>query len=800
MATITIDGKEYQVESGQMLIDVADDNGIEIPRFCYHKKLSISANCRMCLVDVEKAPKPLPACATPIMDGMVVHTQSDKAKAAQKSVMEFLLINHPLDCPVCDQGGECELQDVAMAYGSDVSRFAEEKRVVMDKNLGPLIATEMTRCIHCTRCVRFSREIAGMPEMGATGRGEHTLVGPYIEKTIDSELSGNMVDVCPVGALTAKPSRFQARAWEMQQRAGIAPHDIVGSNLYFHIRNNKVFRVVPKENEAVNEVWLSDKDRFSYSALQAEDRLTRPMIKKEGQWQETDWESALKFVVAGLKAVINDQNKTLGGLASPTATLEELYLFQKMLRGMGSDNIDHRLRQIDFSDQDMAPLFPRLGQSIAALEDCDSVLVIGSNLRKEQPLLNQRLRKAAYNRVGQIDESIAADVMLLNPVDYDFNLPIAEKIITAPSQMVEALAGIAKALSNESKTATDADAEKLLANVSPSETQQNIAKSLLTAENASLLLGQLAFSQPDFAILRGLSGLIAKLSGAKLGYLSEAGNSAGAWLAGVLPHRGVGGTVVTQAGENANSMLSNPLNAYLLLDLEPELDSWNGTQSLETLKQADFVVSLSAFKTETMQEYADVLLPKALFAETSGTFVNAAGIWQSFAGAVSPAGEARPGWKILRVLANLLYLEGFEYTASDQIASEMRSQMLENIVPDQENAWSLPEALPSANNNGLQRLTEMGMYATDAMVRRATVLQKTTDGKQASGAHLHPDDAEKLNIQDGQSVLLEQNGRQAELNAVLDSRVSPGCVLLYGGQSETSTLADWYGAIQIKVL
>ncbi|OAD20230.1 NADH-quinone oxidoreductase, chain G [Candidatus Thiomargarita nelsonii] len=393
MVTIEIDGKPYQAEAGQMLIEITDANGIDIPRFCYHKKLSVAANCRMCLVDVEKAPKPLPACATPVMDGMIVKTRSEKALIAQKAVMEFLLINHPLDCPICDQGGECELQDMAMGYGKDASRYKEGKRVVFDKNLGPLIATEMTRCIHCTRCVRFSQEISGIQEMGAPGRGEHTKIGTYIEKNISSELSGNMIDLCPVGALTSKPFRFSARAWEIQQADTIAPHDAVGSNIHLHIRRNQIRRVAPKENEAVNEVWISDRDRFSYQALTAEDRLTSPMIKKEGTWQKTDWEQALAFAAQGLKKVKDaDGSSSIGALASPTATVEELYLLQKLMRGIGSQNIDHRLRQVDFSDQDAAPLFPYLGQAIADLEQSDAAFVIGSHLRKEQPLLNHRLR------------------------------------------------------------------------------------------------------------------------------------------------------------------------------------------------------------------------------------------------------------------------------------------------------------------------------------------------------------------------------------------------------------------------
>ncbi|KHD06284.1 NADH dehydrogenase [Candidatus Thiomargarita nelsonii] len=789
MVTIEIDGKPYQAEPGQMLIEITDANGIDIPRFCYHKKLSVAANCRMCLVDVERAPKPMPACATPVMDGMIVKTRSEKALIAQKAVMEFLLINHPLDCPICDQGGECELQDMAVGYGKDVSRYQESKRVVFDKNLGPLIATEMTRCIHCTRCVRFSQEISGIQEMGAPGRGEHTKIGTYIEKNISSELSGNMIDLCPVGALTSKPFRFSARAWEMQQRDSIAPHDAVGSNIHLHVRRNQIMRVAPKENEAVNEVWISDRDRFSYQALTADDRLTSPMIKKEGTWQKADWEQALAFAVQGLKKVKDvDGSSEIGALASPTATVEELYLLQKLMRGIGSQNIDHRLRQVDFSDQNAAPLFPYLGQAIADLEQCDAALVIGSHLRKEQPLLNHRLRKASQR---------GAKVMLLNPVDYEFNLAIADKIIAAPTAWVENLAGIAKSILDKRTSLIPADMRQLLAKVSVNEHQAAIAQTLAeTGQKRTILLGDLATAHPEFSTIRALAATIAKLSGANLGYLGS--NTSGAWLAGALPHRTAAGEpVINTSGLNAHTMLSQSLKGYILLGLEPELDSINGAGALTTLEKAEFVVSLNAYQTPAMESYADVILPIALFAETSGTYINGEGLWQSFSGAVVPPGEARPAWKILRVLGNLFELDGFDYIASDQVRDELRP-LIGDKKAETQTAWQIPARLSvDPANKGLQRITEMPIYSVDALVRRAGALQSTMDAKITQGVHINTRLAAQLSLAQDKQVRVKQDEAQITLPVVIDERVPDNSVLIYAGQVANQALDAWHGLIEL---
>lgn len=783
MATIEIDGKAYEAEAGQMLIDVADANGIDIPRFCYHKKLSVAANCRMCLVDVEKAPKPMPACATPIMDGMKVLTRSTKALTAQKAVMEFLLINHPLDCPICDQGGECELQDVAVGYGRDVSRYSETKRVVGDKNIGPLIATEMTRCIHCTRCVRFSTEITGVQEMGGTGRGEHTLIGTYIESTVDSELSANMIDLCPVGALTSKPYQYSARPWEMQQKDTIAAHDAIGSNMHVHVRGNEVMRIVPKENDALNEVWLSDRDRFSYQGLNAEDRLTSPMVKKGDHWQKTDWETALNVAIDSVKASIEKHGADqLGVVASATATLEELYLLQKVTRGLGSQNIDHRLSHTDFSDQAALAAYPYLGQAFAELETVNAALVIGSHVRKEQPLTNHRLHKAYKN---------GAKVMQINPVSFESNYPLAETIATA--DIVNAVAGVVKALLAD-KTAPEGVAD-LVANVEVSAQQQAIADVLNNAESATILVGQLAASHPEAASLRALAAVISQLSGARLGYLAEANNTAGACLAGVLPHREVAGKASAKTGLDAQAMFKEGLKSYLLLGTEPELDSANGAQALASLKAAETVVALTAFSTPALESYATVMLPIALFAETSGTYINNEGTAQSFTGVVAPKGEARPAWKLLRVFGNLFDLAGFNYVSSEEVRDDILGQ-LENSTPDNATAYQLPQQLNSVNK-GIQRLTELPIYAADSLVRRAEALQATQDAQCAQGVHINAALATQLKLAEHDKVKVSQEGAQVSLPVVIDDRVPDNCALIYAAQAASVKLGAWHGTVEL---
>ncbi len=719
MVTIEINGQKIEARQGAMIIEVADAHGVEIPRFCYHKKLSVAANCRMCLVEVEGQRKPLPACATPVADGMIIKTESAIAKDAQKSVMEFLLINHPLDCPICDQGGECELQDVALECGKDVSRFTEKKRVVEDKDIGPLIETEMTRCIHCTRCVRFGREIAGIREMGAVGRGEHTEISTFIEKSVDSEVSGNIIDLCPVGALTAKPSRYQARAWEMIQYDSVSPHDCIGANLHVHTRHNEIIRVAPKENEATNEVWLSDRDRYSYEALTKGKRLLAPMIRQDGNWVESDWETALEKTASKLNVVAQTNGpEQIAGLASPIATTEELYLLQKIIRGLGSNNVDHRLRISDFSNQYYESLYPQLGIQLSELEELDACLLVGTNLRKEQPLAALRIRKAT--RYG--------DMATINARKIYNNFKVKHELVVEPKDWVVELAGVAKYLSqleqNQKKLAKLEGLADLLTEVKISEKQQKIAKMLLNSENTSVVLGETAVEFSQASQLRILAKAIARLSRSSYGFLSHGGNSAGAYLAGAIPHRGPAGADVEAGGANAYEMLNQGKKAFVLVKTEPGKDSILGETAKQAAHNADFVVALTSFADDEAFEYADVVLPIAGYLESAGSYVNVNGRWQDFAASVTAPGQAKPAWKVLRVLGNLLNLKNFDYVSAQDVMQEVKGRM--GAVGDKiKSKWYCPEALAE---NGFSP-DPATIYQTDAYVRRAKALQQTALAK-----------------------------------------------------------------------
>jgi NADH-quinone oxidoreductase subunit G len=709
------------------------------------------------------------------------------ALEAQKSVMEFLLINHPLDCPICDQGGECDLQDLAIGYGKDVSRFAEKKRVVADKNIGPLIATEMTRCIHCTRCVRFGQEIAGIMELGATGRGENMRIGTYVERTVDSEMSGNVIDLCPVGALTSKPYRYTGRPWENTHKPAIAPHDCLGSNINLDIRRNHVMRVVPRENEAVNEVWLSDRDRFSYTGIYSEDRALRPMIKQGDVWKEVVWETALAYAVEGLKAVRDQKGvDQIGALVSPSASLEEHYLLQKVMRGIGSNNIDHRLRQQDFSDQDIAPVYPALGQDIADLQDVDAALLIGSWLRKDQPIAAHRLRMAALH---------GAKVMAVNALSYEFNFPLLENLVSAPAQMPANLAAIIKALMNLSGKAAPDGLTGLLDNVTVQDAHQQVAQHLFNADKVSILIGNQAMHQPEFATLRALANVIADMAGATLGYLSDGANAAGACLAGSLPHRGMAGEALSNPGKPAYSMLEQGMGAFVLLGVEPEYDCANGGQALAAVTDADFVICLTSFVTDAMRDYADVILPVSLFAETGGTFVNAAGNWQSFQGAVQPLEESRPGWKVLRVFGNLLALDGFDYISVDEVRSEVESASSVLTVATT-SEWRCPPSL-GTESTGLTRIGYLPMYSVDSLVRRSKPLQATGDAI-AAAVYINSKTASRQGLAAKDVVQVVQAQYHGQLPVVIDEGVPDQCVFIPAGVQGSQSLGDAYGSVELQ--
>jgi len=706
MIEIQLDGQKVEVIEGSTVMHAAEKANIYIPYFCYHKKLSIAANCRMCLVDIEKAPKPMPACATPVMQGMIVHTKSDKAIKAQKGVMEFLLINHPLDCPICDQGGECQLQDLAVGYGASKSRYEEEKRVVFHKDVGPLVSMEeMNRCIHCTRCVRFGQEVAGVMELGMSHRGEHAEIETFVGMSVDSELSGNMIDICPVGALTSKPFRYSARTWELSRRKSVSPHDSTGANLIVQVKNNKVMRVVPLENEDVNECWIADRDRFSYEALNSDERLTRPMLKQGGEWKTVDWQTALEYVANGLKQIKADHGAaSIGTLASPHSTLEELHLAASLMRGLGSDNIDYRLRNAEFVP---AQAVRWLGTSIASLSQLQRVLVVGSNLRKDHPLFAQRIRQSvrkgcALSTINSTTELTTADA---------WAMPIVNVMLGNSASWAQSLADVAAAIAADKGVTAPAVGQA-------TDTAKAIAKSLVGGERKAILLGNAAAHHANASSLLVLANWIGEQTGASVGYLTEAANTVGAQLANALPG---------DKGLHAGQMLDGKLKAVILLNNEPEFDSAAGIDAVKSLNAAQMVVTLSPFKAN--MSFSDVLLPIAPFTETAGTFVNAEGRVQSFLAVVKPLGDTRPAWKVLRVLANLLGLPGFDFESSQDVLKQIPAVGAAQVPADRlGNATGAAIQLSAVAADPVVA----SIYQLDSLVRRATSLQLTADARQAA--------------------------------------------------------------------
>ena len=775
MAELNIDGKTVTVADGSVVMHAADAAGIYVPHFCYHKKLSIAANCRMCLVDIEKMPKPMPACATPVTSGMIVRTKSEKAIKAQQSVMEFLLINHPLDCPICDQGGECQLQDLAVGYGGSASRYQEEKRVVFHKDVGPLISMEeMSRCIHCTRCVRFGQEVAGVMELGMIHRGEHSEITTAEGRSIDSELSGNMIDICPVGALTSKPFRYSARTWELSRRKSVSPHDSVGANLVVQVKAGKVMRVVPLENDAVNECWISDRDRFSYEALASESRLTQPMVKQGGAWQAVDWTTALAYVADGLKRVKAEFGAThphgIGAIGHATSTVEELHLLAQLVRGLGSESIDHRLRHADFGNTAPAGSARWLGLPIAALSMLDRALVIGSFLRKDHPLLAQRLRQAARH---------GAHVMSLHAVHDDWALPLAATLTAAPAQWLTQLADVAAAVAKARGVPAPLPAD-------PGPHAQAVAEMLLSGERKAILLGHAAAQHAQAGALLAIAQWLGQHTGASVGYLGEAGNSVGAQWVRALPGAG---------GLNAGQMLSQPMKALLLLNTEPLLDSADAAAAHKSLAASGLVVALTPFK-DTCADLADVMLPIAPFTETAGSFVNAEGLVQSFHGVVKPLGDARPAWKVLRVLGNLLGLAGFD----QETAEDVRVQALGDVTGHGarlDNTSSAALSLGSASASaGLQRVADVPIHASDALVRRAPSLQLTADGREPQ-VGLPTALWLSLGLAPGDRVRVAQGDGSAVLVARHDPSLAAGTVRVAAGHAATATLGAMFGAITV---
>jgi len=779
MLELELDGRTLQVPEGSTVIEAAHQAGVYIPHFCYHKKLSVAANCRMCLVEVEKAPKPLPACATPVTNGMKVFTHSDLAVKAQKGVMEFLLINHPLDCPICDQGGECQLQDLAVGYGDGASRYEEDKRVVPNKDLGPLVSTDLTRCINCTRCVRFTQEIAGLMELGQAFRGDRAEIMPFVEKTVDSELSGNIIDLCPVGALTSKPFRYTARTWELARRKSVSPHDGLGSNLIVQVKHDRVMRVLPLENEQINECWLSDKERFSYEALNSQGdngRLTQPMVKQGGEWKEVDWNVALDYTSHALRDVAKSHGAaSIGALVSPHATLEEMALAAKLMRGIGCENIDFRLRQSDFSADGKRKGTPWLGMKIAEISALDRVLVVGSFLRKDHPLIAQRLRQAAKK---------GTQVSVIHSADDDLLIKLFAKEIVAPSQLPDMLAQVVKAVAEQKGVAVDAALEK----VGAGDTARKIAASLVSGTNAAILLGNFAEQHPQAATLNALARQLAGLLGARfarVGWLGEAANSVGGYIAHAMP---------AGEGMNAAAMLADPRKAYLLLGAEPELDCADGAAALAAMRQAGSVIVLSPFKSQAALDYADVLLPVSPFSETSGTFVNTEGRVQSFYAVAKPQGEARPAWKVLRVLGNLLEVDGFGYDSSEQVRDELLGGKPEFVSGLDNGVDGVEIQLPAAGS--LERVADVPIHFADPLVRRAPSLQRTADAV-LPAARMNAAMLAKLGVATGDPVKVGAGGT-AMLQAELDAGVPDNCVRIAAAHAATAGLGSMFANLTVE--
>jgi NADH-quinone oxidoreductase subunit G len=774
MPKVTIDGRETEVRNGATVMEAANGLGIYIPHFCYHKELSIAANCRMCLVQVEKAPKPMPACATPVSDGMKVFTRSDYARQAQDGVMEFLLVNHPLDCPICDQGGECQLQDLAVGYGKSASRYAEPKRVVLNKNLGPLISTDMTRCIHCTRCVRYGQEHAGVMELGMIGRGEHAEIISFVGKTVDSELSGNMIDLCPVGALTSKPFRYTARTWELSRRKSVSPHDSLGSNLIVQVKQNRVMRVLPLENDGINQSWLSDRDRFAYEGLNSEERLTNPMIKEGGHWREVDWQAALEHVARGLSETrFKYDPGQIGALASPHSTLEEMALLARLVRAMGGDNVDHRLRQSDFGADGKRAGAPWLGMKLAEIDQLDRALVVGSFLRKDHPLLAARLRQIAKRQ---------AQVNVLHCADDELLMPVANKAIVPPRELPEVLAQIVKGVAEAKGRPVPA----ALAGVKVWDDAKAIAASLVSGKNAAVLLGNFAAQHPRASKLQRLAQELAGLLEAKFGFLGEAANSVGGYLAGCIPQDG---------GLNAKTMLAQPRRAYILLHAEPDFDCQDPRAATKALAGADMVVALAAYRSFAA-DYANVLLPVVPFTETPGTFVNCEGRMQSFNAVVKPLGDARPAWKVLRVLGNLMSLPGFDQETTEAVRDEVcKADAVAGKLNNRVEGVALDvKGVPA---DGLERIADVPIYFGDPIVRRAGSLQRTRDALPPR-AWLAPALAQQLGVKPGERVKVRQGEGSATVEVGIDARLPEGCVRLAAAHRHTAGLGPMFGTVTLE--
>jgi NADH-quinone oxidoreductase subunit G len=683
--------------------------------------------------------------------------------------MEFLLINHPLDCPICDQGGECQLQDLAVGYGKSNSRYEEDKRVVFHKNVGPLISMqEMSRCIHCTRCVRFGQEVAGVMELGMVNRGEHSEITTFTGQTVDSELSGNMIDICPVGALTSKPFRYAARTWELGRKRSVSPHDSLGANTTVQTKSNKVMRVVALENEAINECWISDRDRFAYEGLNSADRVTTPMVKQGGQWLETDWESAMNYVAHSIKTISAESGpEAIGALAHPISSTEELYLLQKLVRDLGSNQVETRLGQTDIRGAASAPW---LGMPIAALSTLDRALVIGSFLRKDQPLVAVRLREGAKKGLQVLRIDAGGDDWLIPSIG----------IAARPSAWLNTLSEVAIAVAKVKSVSAPAG----LATVPVSATAQQIADSLLSGTTTSVMLGSAAIAHPQASDLHVLAQFIAEQTGATLGFLPVGGNA-------------VGASLVKANGAGVESVLSGDRRAVLLMNIEPDADLPNSEMARVALAKANTVIALSAYKSADILEVADVILPITPFTETVSTFVNAEGRAQTIQPAVKPLGDSRPAWKVLRTLGGLVGLDGFLFNMPEEVLADALDESYCAHLSNQSTAAGLIN-LNLAPANGLERVSDVGIYAGDPIVRRSAALQLTRDAKRGNQVGLGQALFKELGLNEGDTVRVTQGSQSVDLPATLEANLAQDVIRISAGTKASAQLGSMFGPITVS--
>ena len=769
LVNIEIDGKPLQVPKNSMIIQAADAAGIPIPRFCYHKKLPIAANCRMCMVETEMngkaVPKPQPACATPVMEGMKINTQSMRALSGQRNAMEFLLINHPLDCPVCDQGGECELQDVSLGYGRSVSRFTERKRVVADEDIGPLVATEMTRCIHCTRCVRVLGDVAGTYEFGDMDRGDRHVVGTYIGRPLVSEISGNVIDVCPVGALTNKVFQFKARAWELIARESIGYHDALGSNLWLHTRRGEVLRTVPRDNEAINECWLSDRDRYSHEGLYATDRATKPLVRKNGELVEVPWDEAIAFVADGLKK----SNSDVGALVAPLASSEEGFLLAQILRALGSDSIDHRLRTLDFADGAPVAAFQ---MPVADVEKARVIALIGSNPRHEMPLLGLRIRKAW---------KAGAKVYAINPLDFEFNFELAGKAVATPSALVDAALRLAKA-AYDAGHLPDGELAQVLSGVSADDAARSLFKALSEASSKVLILGESAAQHPQASVLRAAARFAAKAAGCAYNEIPSGANDVGLARAGAQPQG---------QGKNAVAMLAQPPK-HLIVYQAGSQDTSSSAAFDAARSNAHFCVYVGSFACSGVKRSAHAVLPIALPPESDGSYVNVDGVVQTIKAGARAPGDARPGWKVLRALGAALGVAGFEFTEF----SELRDLIAPKLAAKSTMSHSGKLAQRATAGAGLQRITTVPIYRTDQVLRRAPALQSHPLTGKASVA-LNPEDALALGLAQDASAKVSGSGVEVTLPVAISRSVPKGAAWIPATWPEARALPPMGAALTV---